>query len=166
MSSENDPQRLFGQATAMEVRHLRNAAGGPRVLQLQEFPGRKCSVLSGSDCYTRSTGTSPYCQPRPNYDVVVCSSCGSFPLCRNSDSSSFSLYFVQLLGMHQHVLQPFTFHLNIGIVKKSLHYQCHSWRRERKRNQQESLKLPKIYKVNLGSKTILLAPQLALAIAQ
>ena len=29
MSSESDPQRHFGQATAMEVRCLRNAAGRP-----------------------------------------------------------------------------------------------------------------------------------------
>ena len=116
------------------------------------IPGSKCSAHCVSDCYTRSTGTSPYCQLRPNYNVVVCSSCGSFPLRRNSDSSSFSLYSVRLLGMHQHVLQPFIFHLDIGIVKESLHYQCHSWRRERKRNQQENRKLPKIYKVNLGSK--------------
>ena len=68
------------------------------------------SLSEWSDCYTRSTGTSPYCQLRPNYNVVVrssCSSCGSFPLLRNSDSSSFSLYSVRLLGMRQDVLQPF-----------------------------------------------------------
>ena len=94
-----------------------------RVLQLQEFPGSKCSAPSGSDCYTRSTGTSPYCQLRPNCNVVVCSNCGSFPLRRNSDFSSFSLYSVRLLGMRQHILQPFIFHLDINIVKESLHYQ-------------------------------------------
>ena len=76
--------------------------------------------LSGSDCYTRSTGTSPYCQLRTNYNVIVYSCWGSFPLCRIADSSSFSLYSVRLLGMRQHVLQPFIFHLNIGIVKESL----------------------------------------------
>ena len=29
MSSESDPERHFGQATAMEVRRLRNTAGRP-----------------------------------------------------------------------------------------------------------------------------------------
>ena len=129
MSSESDPQRHFGQATAMEVRRLRNAAGRPsqECCSFRNFPAANAvlSLGSGSDCYTRSTGTSPYCQLRPNYNVVVCSSCGSFPLRRNSDSSSLPLYSVRLLGMRQHVLQPFIFHLDIGIVKESLHYQCH-----------------------------------------
>ena len=153
MSSKSDLQRHFGQATAMEVPSQCSRQAQSRVLQLQEFPGSKCSALSRSDCYTWSTGTSPYCQLRPGYNGVVCSSCGSFPLRRNSVSSSFLLYSVKLLGMRQHIPQPFIFHLDIGIVKASLHYQCRSWRRERKRNQQENRKLPKVYKVNLGSKT-------------
>ena len=60
-----------------------------RVLQLQKFPGSKYSALSESGCYTWSTGTSLYWQVRPNYNVVVCSSCGSFSLRRYSDSSFF-----------------------------------------------------------------------------
>ena len=132
MSSEGDPQRHLGQATAMEVCRLRSAAGRPsqECCSFRIFLAANAVLslsLSGSDCYTRSTGTSPYCQLRPNYNVIVCSSCGSFRLRRNSDSSSFSLYSVQLLGMRQHVLQPFICHLDIGIVKESLHYKFHSW---------------------------------------
>ena len=128
MSSESYPQRYFGQATAMEVlpgRPSQKCYSFRNFLAANAVPS-----LSGSDCYIRSTGTSPYCQLRPNYNVVICSSCGSFPLRQNSDSSFFSLYSVRLLGMRQHVLQPFIFHLDIGIVKESLH--CQSWRREKK----------------------------------
>ena len=117
------------------------------------FPGSECSALSGSGCYTRSNSTSPYCQLRRKLQCRRLQQLQQLPFTSNFDSSSLSLCSVRLLGMRQHVLQPFIFHLDIGMVKESLHYQCHSRWRERKETQQENMKLPKIYKVNLGLKS-------------